>query len=333
MNHSKIVDLTSGSIVRTLLSFSWPLILANLLQIVYNMVDMVIIGQYVGSSGLSAVSCGGDITNLTTTLCMGFTSAGQILFSQQVGCGDTRNLSKLVGTICSFFAIIAVCISTVGIAGIDFLLDLLNVPVEAYVQAREYSVCCLAAMIFVFGYNTTSAILRGMGDSVHPLIFIAISAVTNLILDIWLVAKLGMGPKGAALATALGQALSCIISTAYLYRKQADFSLVLDAGVFKPDWDKVKVICRLGIPLALQSIFPSCLFIPLSTPMAWSCPQSAAWAIRYASAPWLSAMRWQQQARQSSDRTLVPEKWIAFEERCMLHYSSVWHTTGCLPPS
>lgn len=251
-NATKITDLTSGNITRSLLVFSWPMMLANLLQIVYNMVDMVVVGQYVGSTGLSAVSCGGDITNLAATLCMGFTTAGQILISQQIGSGDRRNLSGLVGSIFSFFMMIAVAISTTGVLCIDFLLAAINVPTEAYVQAREYSVCCLSATIFVFGYNTISAILRGMGDAIRPLIFISISAVTNLVLDIWFVAYLGWGPKGAALATAAGQALSFGISAIYLYCKQADFVLDLKPASFIPEKRTMAVICRLGVPLALQ---------------------------------------------------------------------------------
>lgn len=251
-NATKITDLTAGDITRSLLIFSWPLMLANLLQIVYNMVDMVVVGQYVGSTGLSAVSCGGDITNLATTLCMGFTSAGQVLISQQIGSGDRKNLSGLVGSIFTFFTMIAVGISATGILCVDFLLSAINVPAEAYVQAREYSVYCLAATIFVFGYNTISAILRGMGDSIRPLIFISLSSVTNLILDIWFVAYLGWGAKGAALATAAGQALSFVISAIYLYRKQSDFSLNLKLVSFIPEKKTMLVICQLGIPMALQ---------------------------------------------------------------------------------
>ena len=251
-NASKITNLTSGDITKSLLIFSWPMMLANLLQIVYNMVDMVVVGQYVGSIGLSAVSCGGDITNLAATLCMGFTSAGQVLISQKIGSGDRKGLSGLVGSIFSFFIMIAVGISLAGILCVDFLLNAINVPPEVYIQAREYSVYCLAATVFVFGYNTIASILRGMGDSIRPLIFISISAVTNLILDIWFVAFLGLGPKGAALATAAGQALSFAISAIYLYRKQADFALDMKLESFIPKRETMVVICRLGIPMALQ---------------------------------------------------------------------------------
>lgn len=252
MNRSKIVDLTSGSIVQTLLQFSWPLMLANLLQIVYNMVDMVIVGQFIGSDGLSAVSCGTDVIHVATALSMGFTSAAQVLVSQQIGKGNTKELSRLVGTISSFFAMIAVAVTCLGIWNIDFLLGAINVPPEVYTQAREYAVICLAAMIFVFGYNTVAAILRGMGDAKRPLLFIGIASITNLVLDIWFVAVLGWGPKGAALATAIGQAVSFGAALIYLCRKHEDFSLVIEAAMLKPDRKIVAVLCQVGVPLALQ---------------------------------------------------------------------------------
>lgn len=249
-----IEDLTTGDVSRTLIVFSVPLMLANILQVLYNLVDMVVVGRFVGSAGLSAVSNGGDILTLATVLCIGFSSAGQILISQYVGARDPEGIRKTIGTMCSFLAIVSVVLMVLGFATIDPLLTGMNVPPEAYAGAKAYSVVCFCGLIFIFGYNAFSAILRGMGDSKRPFLFIAAATIINLVLNLVFVGGLGMGVGGSALATVIGQGTSCVGSVAYLYIKRQAFGFDFKPRSFAIDRATLTPLLKLGVPMALQSV-------------------------------------------------------------------------------
>ena len=247
-------DLTTGSVPRTLVAFALPLFLANLLQMVYNMVDMVVIGQFVGSSGLAAVSIGADIIHMPTFLAMGFCNAGQVIISQFVGAGDTKSVTRTIGTMFTILLSLSLALTAVCFLWADTFLGLMNTPPEAFALARDYSLTCYAGLFFTFGYSLVSAILRGMGDSRHPLVFIAIAAITNLILDLVFVAVFKWAAFGAALATVIGQSISFIISVIFLYKRKEQFGFDFKPESFKVDRFILSRFLRLGIPMSLQSI-------------------------------------------------------------------------------
>ncbi len=247
-----IQDLTSGSIAKTLFRFSVPFVLSNLLQTIYSLVDMVVIGQWVGTNGLAAVSIGGELLSLTTFICMGFASAGQIIISQYVGSGDYRGLSKVVGNLCTVIAILAVALTALGVWNVQRLLSWLNTSESAWNQAAAYTIVCFWGTIFIYGYNVVSAILRGMGDSRHPLIFIAIASCTNLILDILFVVCLNLDTFGAALATVTGQTISFLCSVLFLLRKRGQLGFALRPDSFRLEWKYTWTILRIGCPMALN---------------------------------------------------------------------------------
>ena len=141
---------------------------------------------------------------------MGFCSAGQIIISQHVGMNNWNGIQKTVGTMLSFLSLVSLAMMAVMLLALDWMLGAINVPIEAMEQAKIYSRYCLYGLFFIFGYNEVSAVLRGMGDSKRPFLFIAIAAVANICLDLLFVAGLGMGVYGAALATVLGQGLSVL---------------------------------------------------------------------------------------------------------------------------
>jgi putative MATE family efflux protein len=172
-------------------------------------------------------------------------------------------VKKIIGVMFTFLSMMAVTATILGFFLNDWLLNIMNVPEEAYVQAKEYSTVCYMGMIFIFGYNIVSAILRGMGDSKRPFIIIAVATSLNLIFDLVLVAGLGMGPKGAAIATVSGQGLSFIGSIIYLYVKKDQFGFDFKLNSFKMDFKVLKALVRLGVPLALQhsAIVISKLFV------------------------------------------------------------------------
>jgi putative MATE family efflux protein len=255
MNKSKTLvrDLTEGSVTRLLLVFSFPLLCSNLLQTVYNMVDMIVIGQFVGSTGLSAVSIGGDVLHGLTFLVMGFSNAGQVILSQYIGAGNRERVKRTIGTMFTVILICAVALTVIFYCCLDPILRALNTPDEAFAYARQYSLTCIMGLIFIYGYNLVSAILRGMGDSRHPFEFIAVATVTNLILDLVFVAGFGMGPFGAALATVIGQSVSFIWALIYLYRHREAFGFDFKLASFKPDREVLPQLLKLGFPMCLQS--------------------------------------------------------------------------------
>ncbi len=263
MQKEIINDLTTGSVTRKLLTFALPFMLSTLLQTAYSMVDMMIVGHFVGSAGLSAVSTSSQFIWLTTALCMGFTNGGQIIISQLVGAGRREDLKKTIGTVASALFIVALFVTVLGLFISKPVLRLLSTPPEAFDEAVGYLMIVFIGTTFTFGYNLVSAILRGMGDSRHPLMFVAIAAGTNLVLDYVFVALFGWGVAGAAVATIIGQAVSLAISIRYLYKNRAAFGFDFKRQSFRIDTGYLKKLLKLALPFAMQNsaICISMLFV------------------------------------------------------------------------
>ncbi|MBQ4103695.1 MAG: MATE family efflux transporter [Clostridia bacterium] len=261
---SQIKDFTKGSITKNLIIFALPLFFANLLQVVYNMADMAVVGHILGKTGISAVSVGGDVTHLLTFIAMGLSNAGQVLIARYIGAKEREKIGKFVGTMSGFLIISALVLTALGLIFQTELLTLMNTPEEAFKGAISYSTVSMAGLIFIYGYNTVSAILRGMGDSKHPFIFIAIAAVLNVILDLIFVVEFNMGEMGAALATIISQAVSFISCVAFLVKRRKEFELTMKLRDFIV-WDKemLSALLKLGIPMAIKtaSIQVSKLFV------------------------------------------------------------------------
>ncbi len=246
-------DLTQGSVTRLLLTFAFPLFISNALQAVYNIVDMVVVGQKMGKIGMSAVSTGGDVLHLLTFVAMGFSSAGQVIIARQVGAGQMDKVKKTIGTMFTFLLSAALLMS-VGCYFIrDWMLQTLNTPIEAYGYTMDYTVTCIIGLVFIYGYNIISAILRGMGDSRRPFMFVAIAAVMNMILDVVFVYGMELKVFGAALATVISQAFSFIVALVYLYRSRESFGFDFKPASFRIDRETLKPLVSLGIPMAIQS--------------------------------------------------------------------------------
>jgi len=245
-------DLTEGSVSRLLLSFSFPILVSNLLSAGYNLADMAIVGRFLGSVGLSAVSIGSDIMHVLLLASNGMSNAAQIIIAQYMGVKDRKAVNKSVGTIFSAVVLFSLAL-TLLMVGISIpVLRALNTPAEAWTDAVRYSVTCYFGILFTFGYGVLSAILRGMGDSRHPTLFIAVSSVSNLVLDLLFVGALGFGAFGAALATVMGQGLSFLWSLGFVYRRREQFGLDIDREMFRPDREILKKYIHLAIPMFLQ---------------------------------------------------------------------------------
>lgn len=255
MNEKTMIrDLTQGNPMKQLLSFAFPFVLANLLQQAYNLADMVIVGRFVGSAGLSAASAGGELATVFLFIAVGFCSAAQIIISQHIGAGDRDRVSNTIGTLATFVFAIAAVSMVIALSACDALIRLLSVPEEAKAYAHDYSFVYYLGMIPVFGYNAVSSVLRGMGDSKRPFLFIAIAATTNIVLDLLFVGPLKMECLGAALATVISQTISFIIAVIYLYRRKEAFGFDFKLKSFKIDRRELAAILKLGFPLSIQSV-------------------------------------------------------------------------------
>ncbi len=246
-------DFTRGSIARQLLLFALPFMASNALQVLYSTIDMVIVGEYVGTPGLSAVSQSSQVVNFAAMVCLGFSNAGQVLLAQAMGAGKRKEMNDIIGTLFVSISVFSVILSAVMLVAHPLILDLINIPDESYFMARDYLVICAGGLVFTAGYNMVSAVLRGMGDAKRPFLFIGIASVVNLVLDIWFTGYLGWGVAGAAWATIIGQAVSFIFSLFYLFHKRAEFGFDFQRESFIPKSRYIKMIAELGTPMAIQS--------------------------------------------------------------------------------
>ena len=247
-------DLTSGSILPTLLNFALPIVLTNLIQQVYSMVDLAVIGQFVGNEGTVGVSIGGELADIGTMMAKAFGAGGQIYIAQLVGAGDRKTLKQTIGTLLSWMFLMSICMCTAAIGFHQQLLQWLNCPEEAYTQARAYLMITAMGLPFICGYNAICGILRGMGESKQPMYFIMIAAVVNVVLDILLVAVFKLEAAGTAIATVLSQIGAFAASFLFLYRNREYFGFELKLSYFRIRWECLKVILKLGIPKLIQTL-------------------------------------------------------------------------------
>lgn len=245
-------DLTTGAIAHTLFWFSLPFMASTLLQTLYSTVDTIIVGQFLGSQGLSAVSNGSQLMQMLYSLCIGFSNAGQVLIAQSKGASNYKKLEKIIGTLFILEIVLALSIGAICIIFSSQLLTLLGTPEEAFVQARYYLIICGIGMIPTGLYNMFSAALRGMGDSKHPLIFVIIATVINLILDILFITVLHLNVAGAAIATVIGECASVLFCFIFLLSHAQDFGISFNLSMLRIDRQNASQLVAIGIPMAVQ---------------------------------------------------------------------------------
>ena len=225
---------------------------SNALQVLYSTIDMIIVGEYVGTPGLSAVSQSSQIVNFATMVCLGLSNAGQVLVSQAFGAGKKKEMNDIIGTMFTVLTIFAAILSVIIISINGWIMDVMNMPPESYDMAIDYLIICTGGLIFTAGYNMVSAVLRGMGDSKRPFLFIGIASAINLVLDLLFTGVLGWGVAGAAWATIIGQAGAFIFSIFYLYRHKESFGFDFKRESFRMQKKYVGMIVSLGTPMAIQ---------------------------------------------------------------------------------
>ena len=247
-------DLTQGSILRKLILFALPFMAANLLNTLYTLVDLSIIGKFLGSEALSAASNSGQITFMLYAIGIGLGGGGQILISQLTGAGKRHEYQETIGTLVTFGIASAFVTTFIALAFARPLLVLIKTPPEALDQAVEYLQACAFGFVFCVGFNTFSAILRGMGDSKTPFLISAVCAGMNVVLDLLLVAVIPLGVAGAAWATSISQLCSFVFAIVYLYRRRERLGFDFKLRSFRIHGQKLKIILKLSIPLMVSSI-------------------------------------------------------------------------------
>lgn len=253
-------SLVEGDVKKSLLRFTLPFLAATLLQFFYGAVDLIIVGMFDPTgAGVSAVTTGSQLMQTATSLLMGLASGGTVLIGQYWGAQRREDVSKTIGTMFTFFSILAVVMTAVITLGAGAFVSLMRVPAEAVASARQYVFICGCGVIFITGYNMVSGILRGLGDSKHPMLFVFIACIANIIGDLILVGPLNMGAAGAAIATVAAQALSLLLSVFVL--RQKDFPFDFHLRSFRIAGDKLWGLLRLGIPIAIQNILVNISFL------------------------------------------------------------------------
>ena len=253
--------MTKGNLAKTLLFFTLPFMLANLFQALYGLVDMFVVGRFADAAAIAAVSLGSLIMAATNLLIIGMTTGGTVLIGQYLGAKMDKDAEETISTMFTLYSILAVGFTLVLLLAAAPLLRLISTPPEAFEGALAYLRICFIGTFFTFGYNGLSSVLRGMGDSKNPLLFVAIACGCNIIGDFILVGPLKMGAGGAALATTASQAISMIIGIVYLKRRRFIFDFRLRSFRIAPE--KAKMLLKLGIPMGLQEalVLVSFMFI------------------------------------------------------------------------
>lgn len=248
------IDLTEGSIMKTLIIYALPLLLTNFIQQLYNTVDMAVIGHYVGSKGTVGVATGGDIVAFLTFFGTSFGSAAQIYIAQLSGAKKHKKISSTIGTTLTLMFIVSIAFMLISIIFATPLLHLLNCPEEAMEQARSYMIITAIGLPFIFEYNAISGILRGMGESKRPLLFVTIAAVSNIFMDILFVAIIPLESAGTAIATVAAQFSSCIASVVFLYKKREMFDFDFKLSYFKMEKEHLIVLMKIGLPMSARQM-------------------------------------------------------------------------------
>ncbi len=244
------MNMTEGSIPRLLIRFAIPLLLGNVFQQFYNMVDTWVVGNYVSNEAFSAVGTVGPVINMLISLFLGLSSGASVVISQFFGAQKDDRVKDTVNTTIIMAFVLAIAMTLLGLVLRPVMLSLLKVPAEVYGQADTYLAIYFAGISGLLFYNVGASIMRGVGDSKRPFYFLAIAAVLNIILDLTFVIVLHMGVEGVAYATILSQGVSAVLTMAALLR--TDTCVKLELNKLRFHFDILMRIIHIGIPAALQ---------------------------------------------------------------------------------
>lgn len=255
-------DLTKGSVVGNILSFSLPYMLAYFLQILYGLADLFVIGQYCGVDSTTAVSNGAQVMYMVTVILIGLAMGTTVLTARSVGAKDAVRTRQIVGNTITMFALLALVLMVVLLSLRGWIVGVMDTPAEAIGGMRQYLTVCFVGIPFIIAYNIIASIYRGLGDSRSPMVFVAVACAFNIALDYLFIGYFGLGAMGAALGTTLSQMASVCFALCSIRRHRG----VLDVRREDLRLRRAVVgqILKIGLPVAMQDGFIQVSFIAIT---------------------------------------------------------------------
>ena len=253
-------DFTQGNILKKLVAFMMPILGALILQAAYGAVDLLVVGRFGSTSGLSAVSTGSQVLNLVTFVVIQFAMGITVLIARYLGEKRPERIGAVIGGGAVVFTMMSVALFIAMVGFARPISVLMQAPAEAVDLTASYVRICGAGILFIVAYNLLSAIFRGLGDSKSPLLFVLVACIVNIIGDLILVAGLHMDAAGAAIATVTAQALSVVFAVMLLLKKDLPFAITKKDFRLNPQCRK---FLKIGLPLALQEFLTQISFLAL----------------------------------------------------------------------
>lgn len=249
----KTKDLTQGSILGNIVTFSLPYVLAYFLQILYGLADLFVIGQYCGVDATTSVSNGAQVMYFLTCVLIGLAMGTTVHTARAVGAKDSRRAARVIGNTITLFMGIAVVLVVVLLCFRNGIVTLIDTPPEAVAGTGDYLAVCFLGIPFIVAYNIIASIFRGLGDSKTPMYFVAVACVMNVLLDYLFIGFFGLGPMGAALGTVLSQMCSVLFALCTIRRHREAFAVTRHD--LRPDRHTMLGILKIGVPISMQDGF------------------------------------------------------------------------------
>ena len=255
-------DLTQGSILGNIMTFSLPYILAYFLQILYGLADLFVIGRYCDVDSTTAVSNGAQVMYLVTCVVIGLAMGTTVKIGHAIGAKDNRRASLIIGNTATMFLGLSLVLAAGLLAFRNGIVSLMDIPLEAVAGTSDYLTVCFIGIPFIMAYNIIASIFRGLGDSKSPMYFVAVACVVNILLDFFFIGYCGWGATGAALGTTLSQMASVVFALFAIRRHREVFDV--HRHDFKPRRDIISGILKIGFPIAMQDGFIQIAFIVIT---------------------------------------------------------------------
>lgn len=252
-------DLSKGSVAKNLIAFAMPFLLANLIQTLYGAADMIIVGKYAGTLCMNGVNIGSQVTFVITNMVMGLCVSGTVLVAQYLTAGRKKEMKDTIATLFTSLLVLSAVITVVFLILQQPVLRIFTNDAEVMKHAGDYFLVTMLGTVFIFAYNALAAVMRGLGDSKNPLIFVTISCVTNIVLDLILVCACGMAALGAAIATVVSQGISALLCIIHLKRNNFVFDFRLSSFGFNRQ--QLKMLLRIGLPTSIQNMATGMSFL------------------------------------------------------------------------
>lgn len=243
-------DMTVGSPGKIILNFTIPIFIGNMFQQLYNMVDTIIVGKFVGNEALAAVGSCGTLTFLILGFLLGLTAGFTVITSQHFGAGNMKAMRQSVASAAVLSAIISVLITLISLLSMKSVLHLMNTPADIYEEAYGYIIVICGGIVAQVLYNLLSSILRALGNSKVPLYFLILAAMMNIVLDLVFIIIFHMEAAGAAYATVISQGISGVLCLIYIIKKVPQLHLRRED--WKINWNMAGWQMKIGLPMALQ---------------------------------------------------------------------------------